>query len=232
MSSVKKIERYFLDMEFHEYGKPFYFMERNFDGKGTFHGVRDNVPTIDPISIGIVNESGKKLYCICKDFDIDFAWANHWLRENVLKDIFATLLKLQSMDDKIGSGEFTFENFQNLLKTYGQTRDEIRIQLIDYLQLADENIDRQFYGYYCDYDWVCFCWFFGKMIDLPSGMPMYCRDLKQTLDETAEEFGLTLEDVKADEKYPKQKNEHNAFADAEWNFELYQFLKELKEWGA
>lgn len=27
--------------------------------------------------------------------------------------------------------------------------------------------------------------------------------------------------------YPKQKNEHNALADAKWNLELYKFLKEL-----
>ena len=40
----------------------------------------------------------------------------------------------------------------------------------------------EFYGYYADYDWVVFCWLFGGMIDLPSGFPMYCRDLKQELD--------------------------------------------------
>ena len=27
--------------------------------------------------------------------------------------------------------------------------------------------------------------------------------------------------------YPKQTNEHNALADAKWNFELYKFLKTL-----
>lgn len=27
--------------------------------------------------------------------------------------------------------------------------------------------------------------------------------------------------------YPKQTNEHNALADARWNFELYKFLKTL-----
>ena len=27
--------------------------------------------------------------------------------------------------------------------------------------------------------------------------------------------------------YPKQTNEHNALADARWNFELYKFLQKL-----
>lgn len=27
--------------------------------------------------------------------------------------------------------------------------------------------------------------------------------------------------------YPKQTNEHNALADARWNYELYKFLKTL-----
>ena len=40
----------------------------------------------------------------------------------------------------------------------------------------------QFYGYYADYDWVVFCWLFGKMNNLPKGFPMYCVDLKQELD--------------------------------------------------
>ena len=47
--------------------------------------------------------------------------------------------------------------------------------------LADES--PIFYGYYADYDWVIFCWIFGKMIDLPEGFPMYCNDIKQLMTE-------------------------------------------------
>lgn len=105
----------------------------------------------------------------------------------------------------------------------------------------------EFYGYYSDYDWVLFCSLFGKMIDLPKGFPMYCRDLKQTLDEKLDtamilfskrreldimgttEHQLTLheklEKVKAYHGYPKQENEHNALADARWNKKLHEFIK-------
>jgi len=78
---------------------------------------------------------------------------------------------------------------------------------------------------------------FGTMINLPKGFPMYCIDLKQTLDEKEKSFikvqksditnykqGGKLMDLKDSEFYPKQENEHNALADAKWNYELYKFL--------
>ena len=83
--------------------------------------------------------------------------------------------------------------------------------------------------------------------------PMYCIDLKQLLDDKVSnmEFrkqksgdvndyeivkGSTnlqqfLDLVKGEGlvngTYPKQTNEHNALADAKWNFELYKFLNNI-----
>lgn len=82
----------------------------------------------------------------------------------------------------------------------------------------------EFYGYYADYDWVLFCSLFGRMIDLPKGFPMYCRDLKQMLDEKQEGIKGDAVEFKNRPDYPKQENEHNALADAKWNYELYKFL--------
>lgn len=115
----------------------------------------------------------------------------------------------------------------------------------------------ELYGYYADYDWVLFCSLFGTMMDLPKGFPMHCRDLKQMLDEKAETFttkqltdfqygeGFMKHDVyaplnymdvdytkveilKKHRNYPKQSNEHNALADAEWNKKLYSFLQNIE----
>lgn len=85
----------------------------------------------------------------------------------------------------------------------------------------------EMYGYFCDYDWVVIAQLFGRMIDLPDTFPMYCIDLKQTMDEKA----LLLTDfksIKSHPKYPKQMHEHNALADAKWNYELYKFLQTIK----
>lgn len=75
----------------------------------------------------------------------------------------------------------------------------------------------EFWGYYADYDWVAFCQIFGKMIDLPKGWPMYCRDLKQWADD--------LGNV----RLPRQKEgEHHALADARWNYQSWLYLKNWK----
>lgn len=89
----------------------------------------------------------------------------------------------------------------------------------------------EFYGYFCDYDWVLFCSMFGTMMDLPPGFPMYMRDLKQTMDETILRYyaadKLTPEltaKFKKEEFYPKPTIEHDALADAQFNYQLYKFL--------
>lgn len=67
---------------------------------------------------------------------------------------------------------------------------------------------------------------------------MYCIDLKQMLDDKAREKILDVENkypnesrletslkmIKNHSAYPKQKDEHNALADAKWNYELFKFL--------
>lgn len=80
----------------------------------------------------------------------------------------------------------------------------------------------EFYGYYADYDWVVFCWLFGKMIDLPKGFPMYCRDLKQMMDDN----GLTKEWKQ--KECPDPVGEHNALIDAKWNFDLYKKICQIR----
>lgn len=82
----------------------------------------------------------------------------------------------------------------------------------------------EFYAYYADYDWVVFCWLFGKMVDLPNRFPMYCIDLKQALETKIEELEQTITDFKT---YPKQTNKHNALSDALFCKDLYNFLNTL-----
>lgn len=72
-----------------------------------------------------------------------------------------------------------------------------------------------FYGYYADYDWVVFCQLFGLMIDLPKGWPMYCRDLKQMLDD------------KGNPPMPKPLNAHHVLSDARWNRDVYNTMQSI-----
>lgn len=69
------------------------------------------------------------------------------------------------------------------------------------------------WAYYADYDWVALCQLFGRMIDLPEGWPMYCRDLKQLADEH-------------DADFPNQTTaEHHALNDAIWTRDMWLSLQ-------
>lgn len=142
--------------------------------------------TISLISIGIVAEDGREYYAISSEYDPNDA--NDWVREHVIGPILA------ANDPQ-----------SKLLAT-------IRQEILDFVG-GDKH--PEFWGYYADYDWVAFCWLFGKMIDLPKGWPMYCRDLKQWSD-----F------LKAP-KLADPHDEHNALSDARWNRALYLHLRNL-----
>ncbi len=234
-------------------------------------------PTIELISIGIVDQHENEYYAISKDFNLKEAWnrydlevnrmypmggeyiKKYWIRNNVLKPIFIELwekekdAKLTDADFK--SGIFNYKELKRLINKYGKTRYQIQFEILgfvfdfdgkgfdDWLGSTDEfykslkNIDVEkpkFYAYYCSYDWVVFCWIFGKMIDLPKSFPMYCRDLQQIKDEVFERRLLKskenfkdfeLPPIKTWNNYPTQENEHNALDDAKWNMKLHKFLE-------
>lgn len=89
-------------------------------------------------------------------------------------------------------------------------RSLIRDELIDFMGEKPE-----IWAYYADYDWVALCQLHGRMVDLPKGWPMYCRDVKQ------------LCDMLGNPNLPEQKStEHHALADARWTKEAWDWLLE------
>ncbi len=256
-------------------------------------------PTIDLISIGLVDEKNRIYYAISKDFNLKEAWNrwqqrtgdgdrnNHdprvyWIRDNVLYPIYVELFnkyiedvrnmeKLNVTHNVKNVSTFTLKNIAWLIERYGKSNKQIAndicafilgddcggsgmsaIEMATYYNVSDERLKPIFYGYFSDYDWVVFAFLFGNMMSLPKDFPMYCRDLKQTLDETAEkmelkdfndlrfipyesELAFKKEDIdtldkklallKSDNRYPKQQNEHNSLSDAIWNKELHQFIE-------
>ena len=159
------------------------------------------------------------------------------------------------------NSEWSYSNFKRLIKKHGKTNKEIAEGIKSFCEKTkfEENEDGRyiigtdisnatkkgnivwdkpnFYAYYADYDWVAFCWLFGKMIDLPKGFPMYSKDLKQILDDKVSvfcakeiqdtSFESAVKRIKMHKDYPKQTNEHNALADAKWNKDLHNFLNNL-----
>jgi hypothetical protein len=183
---------------------------------------RDGVNTIELISIGIVAEDGREFYAESLDFDMTAATENGWLKENVIDHLWSR------QPDKAPFNRWIRDGGLGGLLHESEIAGDIR-------RFCGERPD--FYAYYADYDWVVFCWLFGRMIDLPEGFPMYCRDLKQMLDAYVEgtweavklstwgHTGLSLDQVKRLPSYPTQESEHNALDDARWNKHLFEFLE-------
>ena len=219
--------KYFIDTEFHEYKK-----------QTKICGIKIGkaVDTIELISIGIATEDFRKYYALNKEFDIKAAWKNEWLRENVLRpiydehieDLMKKLTKFQSILHDLlmfrSLKKFNLNTIKLIFEEYGKTRSEIAEEVIEFTKVEDGS-KPEFYAYYADYDWVVFCWLFGRMIDLPKSFPMYCRDIKQIMDEKSLYRATTLD---CDPNYPKQENKHNALDDAIWNRKLFKFLNKLE----
>jgi hypothetical protein len=203
-------------------------------------------------------DTSRELYLISKEFNLREAWERHdlkpdineggmkkvyWIRENVLKPIWAELMAKEigvetpkeaenllifewaNLSDKI-----KYLEVKRLINKYGYTNAEIAEKVKEFVYNQNDEdkyynelsvMPIELYGYYSAYDHVVLCWLFGKMIDLPKGFPMYTIDLQQMLDEIHDQ------PVKNHMSYPKQANEHNALSDAIFNRELYNFIKSL-----
>ena len=142
--------------------------------------------SIDLISIGMKCEDGRKFYAISTDFDS--SKASIWVQENVISQLPEP-------------------------ETCGSWMPKVQISTEILHFIGDDT--PEFWGYFCDYDWVVFCWLFGTMMDLPKGWPMYCRDLKQLADDINNSNF---------HEFASPEGEHNALVDACWNEELYQRL--------
>lgn len=183
----------------------------------------------------------------------------YWIRDNVLKVIFNDMESLEFDRTGIPHHEFTYSDFKELLNTHGKSNEQIKEDILEFVAEKDKSSVTvnpfgkdtfefkdgiEFYGYYSDYDWVCFCWLFGRMIDLPKGFPMFAFDLKQELDRVQSMFNnnnietinktwsgvkseYALNDIRKLLHYPKQTVEHSALHDARFNRDLYNFLKSL-----
>lgn len=224
--------KYFIDTEFIEgFHKPLFGKKRHF---------------IDLISIGIVCEDGRQYYAISNEYK--FKDADKWVQENVITPMYI---------DQIHGDQRNRWSEKNFHLWLGKSNAEIAEEIIEFIygpsdnlfgltalqeaqkyEINDKSKNPEFYGYYADYDWVLFCSLFGRMIDLPKGFPMYCRDLKQMIDEAyvyqenkypgEGRLESWLRIVKNHPEYPIQKDEHNALSDALWNKELYDFITQKK----
>lgn len=137
--------------------------------------------TIELISIGLCSDEGHEYYAVSREFDP--LHCNDWVKAHVLS-------QLPPPGDPLW-----------------KTRSEIKSDIIELVKGGARA--PKFWAYFADYDWVVFCQLFGRMVDLPPGYPMYCRDLQQMIDsyDNLRASDLPLQDA---------STVHHALSDARW----------------
>jgi hypothetical protein len=173
--------------------------------------------TIDLISIGMVAGDGREYYAVNADAPWDAIKQNDWLVRNVLPSLPVTGRK--SLDAYLANhpNHYPQPGLQlvgiDVRDTRVKPRQVIANEVRDFI-LADP--DPQLWAWYAAYDHVVLCQLWGRMIDLPKGVPMWTSDLKQE----AERLG--------NPQVPQQAGgEHNAIEDARHNKVIDEFLQRL-----
>jgi 3' exoribonuclease, RNase T-like len=201
--------KYFIDTEFIEgFHKPLFGKRRHF---------------IDLVSIAIIAEDGREYYAVSNEWK--YKDAEEWVKENVLS-MLPTNMEFKYKNNAMIAHEVqrfvSGDEKVEFIESDGAAHLTERAKRI----IQQGYTEPEFYGYYSDYDWVVFCSLFGRMIDLPKGFPMYCKDLKQYFDDMQ---NLCKYDLKQQPDYPKQDYEHSALDDAKWNVQLYKFLQKISK---
>lgn len=149
--------------------------------------------TIELISIGMFDQDGRQYYAVNRDMPWKRIMRHEWLRANVVPSL--PIIK----HDGIRPFRKPLLDFAHPdVKPRAQIADEVR----EFIQATPEP---ELWASYGAYDHVVLAQMFGRMVDLPDGVPMYTNDVQQEI----ERLGVPFEDL------PKQeKGLHNALDDA------------------
>jgi hypothetical protein len=179
------------------------------------------------ISIGIIRQDGHSLYLVNKDAPWNEIGQHGWLRENVVPSLPLVLTQQAGeLIEGVRLPEWK-ASWEATAPVYD--RATIAAAVKDFC-IPPEAVKKtagptEMWGWYADYDHVILSQLFGTMIDLPKGMPMYTRDLKQEIDLWVEEYPHqrgAVQDIIAKAKTTGVGPEHNALADAHEVKALYE----------
>lgn len=160
--------------------------------------------TIELISLGMVAEDGREFYGVNSDAPWGRVTSHPWLRENVLPSL--PKRDHGGLNCRCISGWHLDTDSPDV-----RSRGQIARGVLD---LIGNDPFPQFWAYYGAYDHVVLCQLWGRMIDLPRGMPMWTHDLMQE----CERHGSP--------RMPEQPDgAHNALADARWVKHRYEWLQ-------
>lgn len=160
--------------------------------------------TIALISIGIVREDGQELYLVNRDMPVDRIRDHSWLMENVVPG-------LPRPRQEAIEKEFLLDWGDSRVKHKDQIARLVRNFILS-------TPSPELWAWYSAYDHVVLAQLFGRMIDLPDGIPMWTNDLRQE----CQRLG--------NPKMPRQiRGVHNALEDARHNLVMARTLEEIEK---
>ncbi|PVB16437.1 hypothetical protein DDJ71_19835 [Mycobacteroides abscessus] len=180
--------------------------------------------TIDLISIGIVCEDGREYYAINSDADWDRIRRNDWLMDNVVRHLPTHSTGEVKKRQGFGATGWSWGGIDMrspLVKPKWVIANEVREFIVGDLAARDEAVSEEelpvLWAYYGAYDHVALCQLWGRMIKHPRFMPMYSHDLMQEMRR------LCVSNTAV----PKPNTAHDALADARWNWQMFNKLREV-----
>ncbi|WP_072689308.1 3'-5' exoribonuclease [Rhodococcus marinonascens] len=164
--------------------------------------------TIDLISIGIVAEDGREFYAVNADMPIERIREDTWLMKNVVPQ-----LPLAREPRRLSPELWLFclDLTNAAVKPRWVIRNEVREFLLSDPSFTDLWAD------HAAYDHVVLAQLFGKMIDLPDGIPEYTHEFQQEVSH----------DLDAPELPEQESGLHNSLADARHLKACFEYLKGL-----
>lgn len=123
--------------------------------------------TIDLISIGMVRDDGTWYYAVVQDEQlISRAFRHPWLREHVIPVLPVKVVG----DGSMWVGDPEHRDYVDI-----KPRDQIAAEVAEFITSTP---GVELWADYGAYDHVVLCQLFGRMIDLPAGVPMWTSDLR------------------------------------------------------
>lgn len=164
--------------------------------------------TIDLISIGMVREDGAELYYVNRDAPWGRIKKNEWLMANVVPSLPQP------------HGDWRNHMPKRWLIDFHNPAVQSKKFIADAVRgfLTGDGREPELWAWYGAYDHVVLAQLWGRMIDLPPGVPMWTNDLRQ------ERYRL------GDPPVPEQPDGvHNALADARHLVTIAKALQEAAD---
>ena len=149
--------------------------------------------TIDLVSIGVVDEQGREFYAVSTEFDDRPALP--WVRRNVLD-------RLPNPSDPVW-------------RSRARIRDELGEFLLEPLR-DKPGEELELWAWYAAYDHVALAQLWGRMPDLPRGIPRFTKDLRQLWDDLGRP------------PLPTVADRHDALVDARHNLARWIAMAEAR----